>query len=176
MNCPQCGQPVSTDARFCAKCGQKIDSGAAGGPAPGGSAGDFSLAAAPAGTGASAPGGANPFQQAAARLPGLIERAKNIILTPKTEWTVIQAESTSPVQLYSGYVMPMAGFAAVMSFLRMSVVGVPLPFGGTIRTPLMSGLFSGAVTFVLGLIGLYLVGLIINMLAPTFAGWPLLSR
>ena len=108
---------------------------------------------------------------AAPALSGLLERLKNIILTPKTEWRVIQAEATSVAQLYSGYVMPMAAFAAIMSFIRMSVVGVNLPMGGgTIRTSMASGLVSSVVTFVLGLIGLYLVGLIINMLAPMFGG------
>jgi hypothetical protein len=34
----------------------------------------------------------------------------------------------------------------------------------------VSGLFSSVLTFVMGLIGLYLVGLIINMLAPSFGG------
>jgi len=111
-----------------------------------------------------------PYPTAPA-LPGLLERIKNIILTPRTEWPVIQTEPTSVAQLYSGYVMPMAAFAAIMSFIRMSVVGVNLPMGGgTIRTPMASGLVSSVVTFVLGLIGLYLVGLIINMLAPTFGG------
>lgn len=113
---------------------------------------------------------AEPVPGSAPALPRLIERIKNIILTPKTEWPVIQAEATSVGQLYTGYVMPMAAFASVMSFIRMSVVGVNLPFGGTIRTPLVSGLMSSVVTFVLGLIGLYLVGFIINMLAPTFSG------
>jgi len=51
----------------------------------------------------------------------------------------------------------------------MSIVGVSLP-SGTIRTPVASGLVSSAVTFVLGLLGLFLVGVIINMLAPTFRG------
>jgi Yip1 domain len=103
-------------------------------------------------------------------LPTLVRRAKNILLTPKTEWPVIAAEPTSIGQLYGGYVAPMAGFAAVMSFIRMSVVGVNVPFGGMIRMPVASGLVSSAVTFVLGLIGLYLVGFIINLLAPSFSG------
>ena len=79
MNCPKCGQAVSPDARFCGKCGSQIDSG------PGARVGDFGLATASAsGAGASAP----PFTGAPA-LPGLIERIKNIVLTPKTEWVVI---------------------------------------------------------------------------------------
>jgi hypothetical protein len=173
MNCPKCGESVPRDARFCGKCGQQIDSGAA--PAqsasagPGASAGDFGLGAAGAGSGAGAAATAYPGAGAQAH-PSLIERVKNIVLTPKTEWRVIEAEPTSVAQLYTGYVMPMAAFAAAMSFVRMSVIGVSLPFGGTIRTPLVSGLVSSVLTFILGLIGLFLVGSIINMLAPTFSG------
>jgi hypothetical protein len=164
MNCPKCGQSVASDARFCGKCGQQIDPGAARAQSEsaraGPDAGDFGLAAA-AGAGAGA---------GAQALPSLIERIKNIVSRPKTEWLVIEPEPTSVAQLYTGYVMPMAAFAAVMSLIRMSVIGVTLPFGGTIRTPLASGLVSSLVTFILGLIGLYLVGFIINMLAPTFSG------
>jgi hypothetical protein len=93
---------------------------------------------------------------------------RNIVWTPKTEWPVIEAEPTSVAQLYTGYVMPMAAFAAAMSFIRMSVIGVSLPFGGTLRTSPASGLVFCVVTFLLSLIGLYLVGLTINMLAPMF--------
>jgi Yip1 domain len=102
--------------------------------------------------------------------PDLIERVRTVLFTPRSEWPVIEAESTSISQLYLRYVMPMAAFAAVMSFVRMSIVGVSLPLGGTIRTPVPAGLFCSVLTFVLGLIGLYLVGLIINTLAPSFGG------
>jgi len=161
MNCPKCDQTVATDARFCGKCGSQVESA----PASAAPVRDFGLATASA----SGAGTASAFTTPQALL-GLIERIKNIVLTPKTEWLVIEAESTSVAKLYKGYVMPMAGFAAVMSFIRMSVIGVSLPFGGTIRTPLVSGLFSSVLTFVMGLIGLYLVGLIINMLASPFGG------
>jgi endogenous inhibitor of DNA gyrase (YacG/DUF329 family) len=179
MNCPKCGQSVRADARFCGKCAQQIDGGAParGAPASGtaqaqsearaGARGFFGLVTAAAATGAGATAYPGTGAQA---LPSLIERIKNIVLTPKTEWLVIEAEPTRVAQLYTGYVIPMAAFAAVMSFIRMSVIGVSLPFGGTIRTPMASGLVSSVVTFILGLIGLYLVGFIINMLAPTFSG------
>jgi len=101
---------------------------------------------------------------------GLAARIKNILLTPKSEWRVIQAEATSVSRLYSGYVMPMAAFAATMSFIRMTVVGVEFPSGGTLRTPFINGLFTSLLTFVLSLVGLYLVGLVINLLALAFGG------
>jgi hypothetical protein len=103
---------------------------------------------------------------------GLTARIKNIIFTPRSEWRVIQAESTSISRLYSGYVMPMAAFAAVMSFIRMSVVGVDVPTGGTLRVPFASGVFTSLLTFVMSLVGLYLVGLVINGLASAFGGRP----
>jgi hypothetical protein len=101
--------------------------------------------------------------------PLCIERIRSMFLSPKSEWAVIAAEPTSVGRLYASYVAPLAAFAAVMSFIRMSIIGVSLP-SGTIRTPLASGLVSAVVTFVLGLLGLFLVGLVINMLSSTFAG------
>jgi hypothetical protein len=111
-----------------------------------------------------------PRSPGAQPLPGLIGRVRNILLTPRTEWVVIEAEPTTVGQLYGGYIVPLAGFAAVMSFIRMSLIGVSLPLGGTIRAPVSSGIVSSVVTFILGLIGLFLVGLIINMLAPAYSG------
>jgi hypothetical protein len=111
-----------------------------------------------------------PASSGAQALSSFVERVKNIVLAPKTEWPAIEGEPTSIGQLYVGYVVPLAAFAAVMSFIRMSIVGVTLPVGGTIRTPPASGLVASIVTFILGLIGLFLVGLVINMLAPTSYG------
>jgi hypothetical protein len=103
-------------------------------------------------------------------LPGLIERIKNIVLSPKLEWPVIAPEPTSITQLYIGYVMPLSALAAVLSFVHMSLIGVSVPFAGAIRTPIASGVMYSIVAFGFGLVGLFLVGLIINALAPTFSG------
>jgi hypothetical protein len=103
-------------------------------------------------------------------LPGLLERVKNILLSPKSEWPLIASEPTSMAQLYSGYVMPLAVLATVISFVHMSLIGVSMPFGGAYRTPLGSGIIFAVVSFGFALAGVFLVGVIINALAPTFAG------
>jgi hypothetical protein len=160
MQCPKCSAPIETDGRFCGRCGQKIDAGVSAPPPPASQpafAGIGSIPAAAAGTPASS-------------TAPLVERIKNIILQPKFEWPVIASEPTSIAQLYTGYVMPLAGVAAVLSFLHVSVIGVHIPFGGTLRMPVSSGLTAAIFSFVGALIGLFLVGLIINALAPTFAG------
>jgi hypothetical protein len=102
---------------------------------------------------------------------GLIDRIKNVVLTPKTEWPVIDSETTSVSQVYTGYIMPLSALAAAMSFVHMSVIGVRLPiFGGSMRTPVLAGLTFAIVAFVFSLLGVFLVALIINGLAPTFSG------
>lgn len=100
----------------------------------------------------------------------LINRVKNMILTPKTEWPVVEAEPTSIGQLYTSYVAPLALVAAVLAFIHVSLIGIHLPFGGTIRQPFTMGLMSLVMTLVGAFIGLLVVGFVINVLAPTFGG------
>jgi hypothetical protein len=174
MQCPKCQASVEADSRFCGRCGQMISQG--GGAQPSSMVQPALAGAVPAGaTAAAAAGGAEAagstaWSAAPAAMPRIIDRIKNIVLNPKLEWPVIAAEPTSTPQLYTGYVMPLAAFAALMSFLHMSVIGFRVPFAGVMRTPVASGLEYALLSFGYGLVGLFLVGLIINALAPTFAG------
>ena len=43
----------------------------------------------------------------------LIDRAKNILITPKTEWEVINGEAATPQSLLMIYVLPLALVSAV---------------------------------------------------------------
>jgi len=161
MNCPNCQKPIPPNARFCGGCGQSVTDRTTT-PPPSETARPTIMAMPAAAT---AGGGT-----ASLALPGLIERVKNIVLSPKPEWLVIAPEPTSIAQLYFSYVMPLAALAAVLSFVRTSLIGVSVPFAGTIRTPIASGLMYSIVAFAFGLVGLFLVGLIINALAPSFSG------
>ena len=105
--------------------------------------------------------GANP----GAAPPRLIDRIKHIIASPKTEWAVIETEPTTIAQLYKGYVIPLVAFSTLMSFVRLSIVGI-----GFWRMPVLTGLAYALVSFVFGLLGLYVFGWLIDMLAPTFSG------
>ncbi|MFC4314937.1 Yip1 family protein [Steroidobacter flavus] len=100
----------------------------------------------------------------------LMARAKAILLAPKTEWPVIAGEPTTMADLYKGYVIPLAAIPAIFGFLQMSVIGMSTFFGGTIRMGIGYGLTQAVLTFVMGLVLVYLVGLIVDALAPTFGG------
>jgi hypothetical protein len=100
----------------------------------------------------------------------LVDRAKNICLTPKTEWLVIAGEVETPQALITDYVAPLAAIGAVAGFIGSSIVGVSLPFLGTYRTPLIAGLTVAIFGFVMAIVGVFVLSYIINALAPTFGG------
>jgi hypothetical protein len=97
-------------------------------------------------------------------------RAKAILLSPKTEWPVIEGEPTTVADLYKGYVIPLAAIPAIFGFLQMSVIGVSTFFGGRVRMGFGYGLTQAVLQFVMALVMVYVVGLIIDALAPTFGG------
>ncbi|HLG54643.1 MAG TPA: Yip1 family protein [Vicinamibacterales bacterium] len=98
----------------------------------------------------------------------LIGRVKKICLTPQAEWSVIAEESTPAAGLITQYVLPLAAVAAVAGLIGGSLVGQSLPFIGTYRVPLATGLGVAIFSVVTAVIGVFLISLIINALAPTF--------
>jgi Yip1 domain len=98
----------------------------------------------------------------------IVTRAKNICLTPNTEWPVIASEPTTSGTLISGYVVPLAAIGAVAGLIGGSIVGYTVPFLGTYRVPITAGLVSACFTFAAAIAGVFILGFIINALAPTF--------
>ncbi len=99
----------------------------------------------------------------------LVDRAKNILLQPKQEWAVIQAEPHTVQDLYTGYVMILAAIPPVAAFIGFSLVGVGF-FGLSYRVPVTPGIAQMVLSYVLGLAGVYVLALIIDALAPSFGG------
>ena len=95
-------------------------------------------------------------------------RVRNILLTPNTEWPAIAEEPTPPGALVSSYVMPLAAIGAVAGFIGGSLVGTTMPFLGTYRVPIMTGLVGAVFTFCFAIVGVFILAFIINALAPTF--------
>jgi hypothetical protein len=101
----------------------------------------------------------------------LVDRVKRILLSPQQEWEVIDGESTTTGALYTGYIMPLAAIGPIANVIGYSVFGIRVPFGATTyRVPIGSALTSAIVTYVLTLVGVYVLSLIIDALAPTFGG------
>jgi Yip1-like protein/zinc ribbon protein len=157
MFCAQCGKPVLDGAKFCNHCGaavavalrlSELPSPTATGSAP------------QAGTTQAGPG-TGPSSSA-----GLIRRIRNIALSPATEWPVIAAEPSAPSALYLGYVAPLVAVGVVATFIGHSFVGLPLVG----RVSVGEGLAHALVSYALSFVGVFVVALIVELLAPSFGG------
>ena len=95
----------------------------------------------------------------------LFDRVKKIITQPKAEWQTIAAEETTTQSLYTGYVIPLAAIGPIASIIGFSMIGF-----GYFRLPIGSAITHALVTYVLTLVGVYVVALIIDALAPNFSG------
>lgn len=100
----------------------------------------------------------------------LVDRAKNMILKPKAEWPIAAAESTDVGSLYAGYIAPLAAITPICSFVGMTFIGITMPFIGTYRTPVVSGVIQAVISYVVALVAVYIVGWIAAALAPSFGG------
>lgn len=99
----------------------------------------------------------------------LIERVKNILLQPTLTWATIESEATDTATLFTRYAMVLALIPAVCGFIGMSLIGFG-GFGVSMRVPWVSGLVNMVVSYAVSLVGIFVLGLIINALAPTFGG------
>lgn len=99
----------------------------------------------------------------------LVTRVKNILLQPKTEWERIARETPTIKALYLGYVAILAAIPAICAWIGMSLVGINV-LGMHYRIPVGSGLAHAVVAYVLTLVGVFVLALIIDALAPTFGG------
>jgi Yip1-like protein len=100
----------------------------------------------------------------------LVERAKNILLQPKSEWEVISGESATVPDLYKAYIVPLAAIGPAASIIGFSLMGVSVPLMGTVRMSILGALGYAITSYVLALVGVFLVALIIDTLAPSFGG------
>lgn len=90
----------------------------------------------------------------------LIERVKNILITPKTEWTVIDGETATPQSLLMGYVFPLAIVAAIGPLLT------GLLFAGVWGFKYF--LVTAIIAFISQMVAFYISVLVVDMLAPSF--------
>ncbi len=103
------------------------------------------------------------------QVTGLVNRAKAIILTPKDEWPKIAASPESIGDIYRSWVLPLAAIGPVAQFIGGTVFGYGA-FGFSFKPSIMGALTSSIMSYILTLIGVYLLALVIDGLAPSFGG------
>lgn len=54
----------------------------------------------------------------------LVDRAKNILLSPNSEWEVIRSESTTTAELFTKYAVILAAIPAIAGFIGYYLIGI----------------------------------------------------
>ncbi len=102
---------------------------------------------------------------------GIVDRVKNILITPKTEWDVIAAEATPAKSVVMGYVIPLAVISAIAGFVGSALIGHSMGLlGGTFRMPITWALVMMVYQILAGVAGAFVLAFIVDALAPTFGG------
>ena len=99
----------------------------------------------------------------------IVGRVKALLASPRTEWPRIAAEPATIGGLFTGYAMILAAIPAIAGFIGITMVGVKIG-ADTYRLPMGTALMQAVVQYGLGLLGVFVYGKIIEMLAPTFGG------
>ena len=100
---------------------------------------------------------------------GLVDRVKNILRKPAETWSVIAEEPATIGGLYSGYAIILAAIPPIAGFIGGQVFGHSF-FGVTYRAPFIGALVGAILQYVLSLVGIYILALIVDALAPSFDG------
>ena len=93
----------------------------------------------------------------------LVDRIKNILLQPRSEWAAIEREPGDVGYLFSNYVAIVAAIPPVCTFIGTTIVGF-----GPDRIGIVGGLLRAIVVYILTLAGVFVVAYVIDFLAGTF--------
>lgn len=95
----------------------------------------------------------------------LFERAKDIIMSPKTEWGVIDSEPSTIGGIFTSYVMILAAIGPLAQLIGQQVFGI---YGW--KPSMEFSIANAVIGYVMSLVGVYVAALVADALAPSFGG------
>jgi hypothetical protein len=102
----------------------------------------------------------------------VIQRARSLLVSPRTEWPVIAAEPATVTDLYREYIAIMAAIPPVCEFVKVSLLGYAWHGFRVYRRGIGAGLVDAIVEYVIALIAVYVLAVIIESLASNFGAQP----
>ena len=99
----------------------------------------------------------------------LQSRIKNILFTPAQEWDRIDAEPATDKGLFLGYACILAAIGPIAGLIGGQLFGRQ-GFYLTVHPPLIQSIVSALVDYGLSLVGVYVLALAIDLMAPSFGG------
>lgn len=99
----------------------------------------------------------------ASRITGALLRAKSFVFDPEGMWPIVKAEEGDEKALYRNFIIIMAAIPPLAQLIGAGILG-----GQGVGTALNIGFVS----YLIGLLSLYLLALVLERLAPLFGGKP----
>jgi hypothetical protein len=96
----------------------------------------------------------------------IINRVKNVLVSPKTEWQTIEAENAPHVKVFTTYVIILAAIPAVAAFIGYGLIGYSV-FGVKVST-MGWGIRQAILQYIVMSGGVYLTAFVIDALASNF--------
>jgi len=108
----------------------------------------------------------------------IIERVKNILITPKKEWDVVAAEEGTLQSVLMTYVIPLSVIAAAASLIGWGLIGKSYgAFGFNVTVKGWDiGIKYGLIALVSSVAGYLITSFVVDMLAPSFGSEKNLNR
>ena len=94
----------------------------------------------------------------------IIDRIKGILLDPRAEWPRIATEPATVQSLYTGWIMLLAAIGPIMILLSTALFAGPLGLGFAF------GVRAAIAAYINALIGVAVLAMIVDVLAPSFGG------
>jgi hypothetical protein len=95
-------------------------------------------------------------------MAGIVERVIGMLAQPRRTWATVDQEPTTTAALYRGYIMPLAGLAALARLIGLALVGFP----ETGRLPFARALATAVLYFGFELLAVDLIAYVIDWLGP----------
>lgn len=102
-------------------------------------------------------------------MSNILQRAKDMIVKPKETWAAIDGEAATVQSLYVPYVLILAAIGPLAHLIGGQVFGYTF-LTITVHPSLGNAIVSALLSYGLTLVGVYVVALVIDALAPTFGG------
>ena len=96
----------------------------------------------------------------------LIDRVKNILVSPATEWDVISTETPDVNKIFTSYVIPLAGVAAIAAFIGYGLIGINML--GIQMKGVNYGFYYALNSFIVSICSVFLTAFVVDALAPSF--------
>ena len=99
----------------------------------------------------------------------IVSRVQGILLKPKEEWEKIKGESLTIPQMFTSYAALLAAVPPIAHMIGLTLIGRSIPVIGVYRYGLGRTLLYAIFYYALSLVSVYVLGIIVNALAPTFS-------